>query len=284
MTQYDGYITSAANVQILSKPTMFTLEPQKDSTGQWKPIVEKIAIPSPTGCVSRRRLTALLEQSLSSCTSTVISGRAGSGKTTLAIDFAEKSGRAIAWYKVDAPESKLEIFFSYLVSSIRAQRPGFGSSLLSLLHHQSDVDQISHLAELFVFELERQAGQPLLIVIEDLHLVCDADWLVPFFRRLLPLLPADVHMLITSRTMPPAPLWRMRSKQTLAVIEEDILSFTRDEAVKLFAHYGLTPEQASIAFDHCRGRAAALSSLAATLHFAETELMNDSPLRQLKAG
>ena len=138
MTQYDGYITSAQNAQVLSKPTMFNLEPQKDSTGQWKLIAEKIAIPSPTGCVSRPRLEALLEQSLYSCTSTVISGRAGSGKTTLAIDFAEKSGRAIAWYKVDAPESKPEIFFSYLVSSIRSQRPGFGSSLLPVLQIETD--------------------------------------------------------------------------------------------------------------------------------------------------
>jgi LuxR family maltose regulon positive regulatory protein len=255
-----------------------------DSTGQWKIIAEKIAVPSPTGCISRPRLAAQLEQSLSSCTCTVISGRAGSGKTTLAIDFAEKSGRAIAWYKVDAPENKLEIFLSYLISSIRAQRPGFGGALLSLLQNEMDFGQISHLAEVFVFELERQTAKPLLIVIEDLHLVCDADWLVPFFRRLLPLLPADVHMLITSRTMVPAPLWRMRSKQTLSVIEEEALSFTREEAVKLFTHYGLTAEQACIALDHSHGRAAALSSLAATLRFAETELMNASPSRQFKVS
>ena len=263
---------------------MFNSDPQKDSSGQWQLILEKIAVPSPTTCISRPRLDMVLEQSLSSCTSTVISGRAGSGKTTLAIDFAEKSGRAIAWYKVDAPESKLEIFFSYLISSIREQRPGFGSALLSLLHDEADTTQISHLAEVFVFELERQSGRPLLIVIEDLHLVCDADWVVPFFRRLLPLLPADVHLLITSRTMPPAPLWRMRSKQTLSVIDEETLSFTRDEAVRLFAYHGLTPEQASIALAHSHGRAAALTSLAATLRFAETELMKDSPLRQLQAG
>jgi ATP/maltotriose-dependent transcriptional regulator MalT len=284
MTQYDGYITGATDVNVLSKPTMLNSEPQRDSTGQWKLILEKLTVPSPTGCVARPRLETLLEQNLSACTSTVISGRAGSGKTTLAIDFAEKSGRAIAWYKVDAPETKLEIFFSYLISSIRTQRPGFGTALLSLLDGDPDIAQVSHLAEVFVFELERVAAKPLLIVIEDLHLVCDADWVVPFFRRLLPLLPADVHMLITSRTMPPAPLWRMRSKQTLSVIDEQMLSFTRDEAVRLFAHYGLSPEQAAIALDHSRGRAAALSSLAATLRFAETELMKDSSERRLMVG
>jgi LuxR family maltose regulon positive regulatory protein len=257
----------------LSKQSMLKRQPPIHSdTTQWQLILEKVVVPSPTGCLRRPRLAAMLDQSLRSCTSTIISGRAGSGKTTLAIDFAENSRRSVAWYKVDAPDSQLQIFFKYLISSIRSQRPGFGNyALCSLVQSEPDINQIAQLAEVFVYELELQSAKPLLIVIEDLHLVCDADWLVPFFRRLLPLLPADVHMLITSRTMPPAPFWRMRSKQTLSVIDEEMLSFTRDEAYRLFEQYGLNRDQASIALDHARGRAAALSNLAATLHFAESE-------------
>jgi LuxR family maltose regulon positive regulatory protein len=191
---------------------------------QWKPILEKITVPSPLASVQRPRLLALLDQNVRSCTSTIVSGRAGSGKTALAIDFAERCRRAVAWYKVDAPETDLTIFFPYLISSIRTQRPEFGSTTLcSLIQDQLDVSQIQHLADMFVYELELQSADPLLLVIEDLHLVCDAQWLVPFFRRLLPLLPSEVHLLITSRTMPPASFWRMRSKQTLSVIGEDML-------------------------------------------------------------
>jgi LuxR family maltose regulon positive regulatory protein len=114
-----------------------------------------------------------------------------------------------------------------------------------------------------VYELaESEAGDPLLIVIEDLHLVSDSDWLVPFFRRLLPLLPSEVHMLVTSRSLPPAPLWRMRSKQSLVVIDEETLAFTRPEAVALFESYGLNQDQANIALDHTHGRAVALDESA----------------------
>jgi LuxR family maltose regulon positive regulatory protein len=241
---------------------------------QWKLVLEKITVPSPIAYVPRPRLHALLDQSVLTCTSTIITGRAGSGKTTLAIDFAAKSERKVAWYKVDAPESNLPIFFQYLISSIGFQRPGFGRyALLPRLSEEPHKHQIPLLAELFVFELERHSAAPLLIVVEDLHLVCDSDWVVTFFHRLLPLLPSDVHMLITSRTFLPAPLWRMRSKQTLSVIDEDMLAFTRDEAFTLFQHYGLSPEQANIALDHSRGRAATLSSLATTLHFAETAVL-----------
>jgi ATP/maltotriose-dependent transcriptional regulator MalT len=63
----------------------------------------------------------------------------------------------------------------------------------------------------------------------------------------------------------------MRSKQTLSVIDEDTLAFTREETVTLFEDYGLTREQANISFDHSHGRATALSNLAAALRFAEAE-------------
>lgn len=260
-------------------------DPQiEPTTSYWEPILEKITIPSPTASVTRDRINDLLEQSLQSCTSTIISGRAGSGKTSTAIDFAEKCGRAVVWYKVDAPESNSQIFFHYLISSIRTKRKWFGEVLWSHVQQEESPTDISRLAELFVFELETNPGPAMLIVIEDLHQVCDADWLVPFFRRLLPLLPADVHMLITSRTMPPAPLWRMRSKQTLSVIDEETLAFTREETHQLFQHYGLTKEQATVAYEHSRGRAATLSGLAATLHFTENQVKVDESSLRLRVG
>lgn len=250
----------------MSKPD----SPATQSRIRWAPIVEKLQLPSPIRSIPRPRLLKLLDDSLRSSSSTIISGRAGTGKTILAVDFAEKSTHSVAWYKVDAPENAATIFFRYLIHSIRTQRPDFGGdSLESMIEDQKYSSNIPRLAEAFVFELERGSGNPLLIVIEDLHLIFDAEWMVPFFRRLLLLLPADVHIVITSRTMPPAPLWRMRSKQTLIVIDEEMLAFSREEAIQLFDQYGLNREQASIALDHARGRAAALSNLAATLRSAE---------------
>lgn len=226
-------------------------------------IAEKIALPSEQPGLARTRLLALLEKSLRSCTSTIINGRAGTGKTTLALDFAHNCGRPVSWYKVDAPDADPQSFFQYLIASIRKQRPGFGVKTLMLSVKTVEPDQIPLLAEAFVYELVEGDSKPLLIVIEDLHLVYDSEWVVPFFRRLLPLLPSEVHVLITSRTMPPAPLWRMRSKQTLCVIAEETLAFSTQEAIELFAGYALSSEHARRALDQSHGRAAALTSLAA---------------------
>jgi ATP/maltotriose-dependent transcriptional regulator MalT len=102
------------------------------------------------------------------------------------------------------------------------------------------------------------------LIIEDLHLVYDADWVVPFFHRLLPLLPASVHVLITCRSLPPAPLWRLRSKQMLRVVEETELTFTLEETIRLFETYGLSKEHARIALRDTNGRASAVTNFAAT--------------------
>ena len=261
-TNYQGRISSQL---------MFLIDSSHDLAGiKVELITEKICEPAPPPRVSRARLLSMLDRSMAAGTSTIISGRAGSGKTALAVDFARKCGRPVAWYKVDAPDADPKLFFQYLVASIREQRPGFGAGSLMPLVGVADLDHIAWLTEAFVYELaEGEGAGPLLLVIEDVHLVSDSEWLEPFFSRLLPLLPSNVHVLITSRSLPPAPLWRMRSKQSLVVVDEETLAFTRLEVAALFESYGLSGQQANIALDHTHGRAAALDEFAAFLQRSE---------------
>jgi LuxR family maltose regulon positive regulatory protein len=231
-------------------------------------ILDKITTPGEQPRISRARLLNMLHGSLANCTSTIVNGRAGTGKTLLAADFARRCGRRVAWYKVDASDGDLKIFFRYLVESIRQWRPDFGQGALMQFIAASTLDDIPLLAEAFVYELLEHKGEPLLIVIDDLHLVYDAEWVVPFFRRLLPLLPAEAHMLITGRSLPPAPLWRMRSKQTLCVIEEPTLLFTQLEATRLFSSFGISEAQAVVAFKQTHGRASSLDATARLLNEA----------------
>jgi LuxR family maltose regulon positive regulatory protein len=228
-------------------------------------ILDKIKLPSELPRISRPRLLSELRVSLNSCTSTIINGRAGTGKTLLATDFALRCGRRVAWYKVDASDNDRRVFFQYLTEGVKAQRPGFAADAIMRLVETSGLEDIPLLAESFIYELLESGGDPLLIVIDDLHLIYDADWVVPFFRRLLPLLPAEAHMMITGRSLPPAPLWRMRSKQTLCVVDEPMLAFSKDEAKTLFASYRLTGAQASATQRETRGRASALDTAAQML-------------------
>jgi len=220
-------------------------------------IRSKTSIPSDEPVVYRRRLLEMLQESLDCCNSTIVTGRAGTGKTMLVADFARQCGRGVAWYKVDAPDADLWAFLNYFVESLARACPGFcGESLIQMIRGAARIN-LSTLAEAFVDALQKQE-KPLLIVIDDLHLIYDAEWVVPFLHRLLPLLPAEVHLLILGRSLPPAPLWRLRSKQRLCVIDEQLLTFNPDEAIRLYACYGLSAQQANSALAQTRGRAAAL--------------------------
>jgi LuxR family maltose regulon positive regulatory protein len=184
------------------------------------------------------------------------------GKTLLATDFARSCGRRTAWYTVEAPDGELSVFARYLTESVRRQRPGFGREVLAGFAAAPGFEDIPALAEAFIYELQECRGEPLLLVVDGLHLIYDAEWVVPFFRRLLPLLPTEAHMLIIGRSLPPTPVWRMRSKQTLCLVEEAALAFTPQEAEDLFAAYGLAGRDARRALEPTGGRAAALDAAA----------------------
>jgi ATP/maltotriose-dependent transcriptional regulator MalT len=75
-------------------------------------------------------------------------------------------------------------------------------------------------------------------------------------------LPAEIHVFILGRGLPPAPLWRLRSKQRLCVINESMLAFTQFEAEGLFASYGLDAQRANASLTKTGGRAAAIHAAA----------------------
>lgn len=220
-------------------------------------IEHKIFPPQEKPAFSRKRLLDALESSLETHTVTVLAGRAGTGKTVLSLDFARHCYRNVAWLKVDATDSEIWTFLRYLSGCVARIYPRFGRHRWSYAL-QGEFNP-SILAELYVYEVQR-LREPLLLVLDNLHHVYDSDWFVPFFSRLISLLPSDVHLLILARSLPPAPLWRTRSKQKLCVIDEQALAFTLSEAEELFESLGLDVEGARKAHSHSRGVAAVLNA------------------------
>ncbi len=162
----------------------------------------------------------------------------------------------------------LKSVHSIVVESVRRRQRCLNHQNFAHLLNTATSEDVSLIADAFIYGLSEHVTDAVLIVIDDLHLIYDAEWVTPFFRRLLPLLPPNVHMLITSRSLPPAPLWRMRSKQTLCVIDEPVLAFSVEEAKKLFESYGLPTARAYAATEESRGRAAMLNRIALRLDAA----------------
>lgn len=217
-------------------------------------IRSKVERPSPAPHLIRPRLVDVLRTGVDAGLATLVVGRAGTGKTVAVADLARSMAGRDAWYTVDESDTEFERFAAYLFEALG-------------LRQRPDTRDLrpERVAELLTVEVLDRPNAPDLLVVEDLHLVYDTSWFGPFFSRLLPMLPGTVHVLMTTRAMPPVPLWRMRSKQSLAVVDEDVLTFSEAEAAQLFARYGLPEVSARAAIRATRGRAARLDAFAQCL-------------------
>lgn len=215
---------------------------------------EKMAIPVFKNYVVRPRLNELLEKTLNQFGAALIAGRTGTGKTALAADFSNNYKR-IAWFSVESAENDWEVFFRYFLESF--------SRIINKKQKQEILSEIEKIKpptvapfiENLLSRVELPAAEkPFLIVIDGIHNVFDAEWFSEFFTTLLHSLTPDVHLIMLSRSSPPLPLWRLRSKQVLGVIDEKLLAFTLLETQKLFETFDLPEDKTFQAFGKTFGR------------------------------
>lgn len=234
----------------------------KTSTESVKLFADKMCIPQNSGEIKRRRLIVHLEKSLEQFSATLITGRAGTGKTTLAADFARQFGRNVAWYKAETSDSDWKVFRSYFAESLRQSKLDCKPSEVFGIEQKDETNSLSITESLAAQFAALETEKPLLIVIDDLHSVFDAEWFPEFFNALLSLRPQGVQLLLVARTAPPFPLWRLRSKQILGVMDEKLLAFNLEETTELFAHYGLGLKAAQAAHKLAYGRIGKLKQIA----------------------
>ncbi len=195
-------------------------------------ISEKIKKPQPGKTFARQRLNELLANQLEKFGSSLIFGRAGTGKTTLALDFAKDYERVV-WFRVESTDSDWETFAQYFISSFQTVLPDSKLDISGILPNQPNEGSILNFLEQIFSVLEQTSPQKrLLIALDDLHSVFDADWFETFFKGLLSFEIPSIQMLLLSRSKPSFPLWRLRSKQKLGVLDESLLLFTLEELEK----------------------------------------------------
>ncbi len=212
---------------------------------------DKLQMPDGHGLVERPRLNSLLTKSAKQFPATLISGRAGTGKTVLAANFAASFKNA-CWYSIESTDIAWRVFSRYFSASL----PGMPIDSSSDDPNGKQIDQ-AEIAGFLVKNLPRlqgNSGQRSLIVLDDIHHIFDAPWFDEFFNLLLCSLPAETHLLLLCRSKPPSPLWRLRSKQILNVIDEKVIAFNMTETEALFDSICLTRLRAKEAHGKSFGR------------------------------
>ncbi|HEU4934663.1 MAG TPA: AAA family ATPase [Pyrinomonadaceae bacterium] len=243
----------------------FTLHDHFDSTERYSPAVdttaarpskgerddvhilnEKLEIPSCAGFIERPRLIEKLERSLGRFAATLISGRAGTGKTSIAAAYARTRKRA-AWFTVESSDVDWNVFASYLAASVHRVaecKKAVGDSLHAVSNSSPAAMAIFLYVIASVLEIDEENDRPLL-VLDGIDHLFDADWFGGFLNILQPSLSETADLLLLCRSKPPYPLWRLRSKQQLDVIDEKTLAFDRDETILLLEHAGRSHAEAA---------------------------------------
>ena len=231
------------------------------------PLVEtKLFLPQPRGdAVPRPRLTELLDRGRRARL-TLVSAPAGFGKTTLLARWltAPADQRSVAWLSLEEADSQPALFWTYLVTAVQRAVPEVGGSALALLQtRQPSLDSV--LATL-INELSATPTE-LDLVLDDYHLIDSPD-LQPSVAYLLEHLPAQVHLIISTRVDPALPLARLRVRGDLVEIRAADLRFTLTEVAAYLndvAALELTPADIAALETRTEGWIAALQLAALSL-------------------
>lgn len=208
-------------------------------------LTEKIEIPRCVGLIERPRLVEKLDRSLSRFAATLVSGRAGTGKTSIAAAYA-RTRKRVAWFTVESSDIDWNVFASYLAASVHRvaeSKKAVADSLHAVTNSSPAAMAIFLYVIASVLESDEKDHRPLL-VLDGIDHLFDANWFGGFFNILQPSLSETTDVLLLCRSTPPNPLWRLRSKQQLDVIEEKTLAFDRNETILLLKQAGRSHAEA----------------------------------------
>ena len=239
--------------------TAYTYKHEDPVKEEFHILRDKLRTPKTQGLTPRPRLDTILSSSMAQFPSTLICGRAGTGKTALAASFAATQKR-VFWYSVESTDIEWPIFSRYFSAALSGKV--FGEHQEIDLHSADDVIAQREIARFLVNRFSNAYAGPSpgesLIVLDDIHHLFDAPWFDDFFNLLLYSLPPEVHLMLLCRSKPPGPLWRLRSKQMLNVLDEKVIAFNTAEAETLYKKLGLKASSAKEAQQNSFGRVSKL--------------------------
>ncbi len=183
----------------------------------------------------RLRLTSRLQENLNSPI-TMIAADAGCGKTTLISDFVRNSSRESVWYQLDYTDADPFVFLGYIVHGIRNFAPEFGETVLPYIEKATDefLRFPERAVDLLLNEILENIEQPFILVLDDYHHIGRETVVHKLVDRLLQYSSEIIHLIITTRDLPPLAIMRRRTQSRALVITREDLLFTDDEMRELF--------------------------------------------------
>jgi len=182
--------------------------------------------------LDRPRVLHLLKQSLD-YPLTILVAETGYGKTTSALSLIKSIRLPYFWYTISRNECDPRLFLTYLCSAFNQQGYKIGLTALRVLE-DSDVDLQECLITL-INSITSLLKEEAMFVLDDFQSLDESDEILGMMDWFIEHLPANLHVMILSRTQPEFPSinkWRVTGK--LLEIDKDSLSFSPDETDQLY--------------------------------------------------
>ena len=158
----------------------------------------------------------------------MLSAPAGWGKTTLLAQWALGAGedQRFGWLSLDRSDNDPVWFWMYVVAALQKVSPGVGIRAFELLAMGADPVQV--VLPTLLNDLDTIAS-PMVLILDDYHLVVSRavhEQLAFVIDRM----PANLHLVLATRSDPLLPLARLRASGELAEMRSDDLRFGAIEA------------------------------------------------------
>ncbi len=176
---------------------------------------------------------------------TLVTAPAGFGKTTLVAASVIPCGIPVAWLSLDSDDNQVDRFLNYLVAALQEVDPTLGSEAAQLLEAAEKAPPKAVLTSL-INELEI-AEKNFVLVLDDYQFISNQP-VHEAVAFLLEHCPKNFHLVIATRSDPPLPLTRLRSRGQTVEMRASDLAFTESEAAQFLKDVmGLSLEAGAVA-------------------------------------
>lgn len=235
-------------------------------------LLETKLYPRPTRnkLVARPRITALLDAGLSA-TLVLVSAPAGFGKTTLLSEWLKQQPYPFCWLSLDAADNDPARFWAYVILSLQGIRDELGEIELAQLRSPQP-PPIQQILPNLLEEIDSFHDRGIL-VLDDFHVITSTA-VNGSLAYLLENLPPDIHLVISTRSDPPIPIAKLRSRGQVLEIRADELRFTSGEAAAFLNQtmgLALSSEQVAALDERTEGWIAGLQMAALSMRGRDAE-------------
>ena len=166
----------------------------------------------------------------------------GYGKSTLLAELSSQVNNFF-WYTITEPDRDPLLFLAHLLSAFNQGGVGLGESALRVLEESGGRVTTASLTPL-INSLTIGLDGPVVMVLDDYHLVMDVPEIAALVERLVDYHPPNFCLILATRQIPANPAikrWRVKGK-VQTILSAD-LAFTVDEIQTLFSDQYRLPMQ-----------------------------------------